>query len=140
MTNDDYILGEIRKGLFDCVFEKNGNLPVAFDLANSPFGKEPFDADADVRFSPNCGNYEDFYDGYIFLCPLKDEPYEYELTELFTDKFVEELKRRARISSDKDAYYDIPANNITKEKIIETIKSDKEISGDRRYFEYFNNK
>jgi hypothetical protein len=50
------------------------------------------------------------------------------------------LKRRARISGDKDAYYDIPANNITKEKIIETIKSDKEISGDRKYFEYFINK
>ncbi|MCL2596560.1 MAG: hypothetical protein FWD66_02640 [Paludibacter sp.] len=131
-------LGQYRYGFFDYIFENQGNKPVAFDLKNSPFGKEPFDAEQVIRFSPNCGNYEDYYDGYIFLCPVKEEPYEYELTELFTAKFVEELKRRAVISGDKEGYYDIPLTELSKEKIIEKIKSDKEKSGDRRYFEYFN--
>jgi hypothetical protein len=36
------------------------------------------------------GNYEDFYDGYIFLLPLKDEPYDYELPELYTDNISRE--------------------------------------------------
>jgi hypothetical protein len=36
--------GKIRNGLYDCVFEMNGNVTVAFDLAGSPFGREPFDA------------------------------------------------------------------------------------------------
>ena len=93
---------------------------------------------ANVRFSGDCGIYEDYYDGYIFLCPLKDEPYEYELTELFTDKFVEELKCCAIMVGDKEGYYNIPLEELSKERIIEQIQSDKEKSSDRRYFEYFN--
>ena len=140
ICDNSHWFGQFRNGLFDYIFENQGNKPVAFNLKNSPFGKEPFDADHYVRFSGDCGIYEDYYDGYIFLYPLKDEPYEYELTELFTDKFVEELKRRAIMVGDKYGYYDIPLEELSKEGIIEKIKSDKEKSGDRRYFEYFNTK
>jgi len=38
------------------------------------------------------------------------------LTELFTTQFVEELKRRAVISGDKEGYYDILLAELSKEK------------------------
>jgi hypothetical protein len=132
--------GQFRYGLFDAIFDINKNKPAAFDLKDSPFGKEPFDALQDVRFSAGCGTYEDFYDGYIFLCPLRNEPYAYELSELYTDKFVEELKRRAAIVDDKEGWYDIPLEALSKETIIDKMKTDKAKSDDRRYFEYLRNK
>jgi hypothetical protein len=137
ITDNVRWLGQVRYGLFDAVFEKSGNQPVAFDLKNSPFGQEPMDA-LHNRFSPDCRSYEAFYDGYIFLCAVKDEPAEYELPELYTDKFVEELKRRAALSNSKEGWYGIPAEELSKERIIEKIKTDKEKSGDKRYFKYFN--
>ncbi|MDR3133625.1 MAG: hypothetical protein LBU42_06335 [Prevotellaceae bacterium] len=128
--------GQIRYGLYDYLFERNGNKPTAFDLAGSPFGKEPFDALQEVRYNPTSGNYEDFYDGYIFLAPLQDEEYDYTLYELFTDEFVAELKRRATISGSKNAWYGIPTDSVTKEKIIEAIESEKKGQNNKRF--YFN--
>jgi hypothetical protein len=127
--------GRIRYGLFDVVFEKNGNTPTAFDLYNSPFGKETFDAVQSIRFAPSGGCFEDFYDGYIFLSPLNEEAYDYTLYELFTDEFVEELKRRALISKNSNAWYDIPIAEISKEKIIENIKIDAEKRQNKRWTE-----
>jgi hypothetical protein len=139
LINDNtHWLGEVRYGLFDSVFEKNKNLPVAFDLKNSPFGKEPFDALQNIRFILDCGNYEDFYDGYIFLYPLKSEPYEYELKELYTLAFVEELKRRAYISNSKEAYYNLPVDSVSVEKIHNQIDSDLQRSNNRRYWTFYN--
>jgi hypothetical protein len=60
----------IRHGVFDYALENAGNNPIAFDLKNSPFGKEPFDA----FFSEGSGSFQDNYDGYIFLGPLDSEP------------------------------------------------------------------
>jgi hypothetical protein len=137
ISDNAHWLGKVRYGLFDCVFEKNKNKPVAFDLKNSPFGKEPFDMLQDVRFEYGCGNYEDFYDGYLFLCPLEKESYEYELKELFTPAFVEELKRRAYISNSNEAYYNIPANEISVEKICNQLDADLQKSKNQRYWKYF---
>ncbi|MDR1984042.1 MAG: hypothetical protein LBQ28_04370 [Prevotellaceae bacterium] len=130
-------LGKVRYGLFDYIFEKTGNVPIAFDLGNSIFGKEPFDASQNVRFEQGCGNYEDFYDGYIFLCPLAEEPYDYELKELYTDDFVEELKRRAFLSNDREAYYGIPVDSLTKEKIHEQMDSGLQQSNNKKYWMFY---
>jgi len=114
--------GLFRQGLFDYVFEQNSDIPIAFDLSNSPFGAEPFDALLDLKYDPASGNYEDFYDGYIFLGPLREEKYHYTLFEMFTDEFVEELKRRALIYNSEMGWYDIPAENLSKEQIINALK------------------
>jgi hypothetical protein len=135
-SNASTCSSQIRYGLYDYLFEQNGNIPVAFDLAGSPFGKEPFDAQWEIRYEPAAGNYEDFYDGYIFLAPLKDEEYDYTLFELFTDDFVQELKRRATITDNAMGWYDIPVEELTKEKIIDHIKIDKECRGNRRWQEF----
>jgi len=97
ISNNGYTYGEIRKGLYDYAFEKNGNNPVAFDLQNSPFGKELFDASSEICFNMKTGAFEDNYDGYIFLQPLDEELTNTPLYEVFTDEFINEIKRRANI-------------------------------------------
>jgi hypothetical protein len=133
--NTNNYLGKVRQGLFDYVFENNSNIPVAFDLKNSPFGKEPFDDN--VVFCYQYGNYEDFYDGYIFLCPLEEEPYDYNFKELYTQDFLEEMKRRANIVKDKDIF-GIPIEDITVEKIHEHFDSSLQESNNKRYWKFYN--
>ena len=97
ISNNGYVYGKIRKGLFDYAFEKNGNNQVAFTLRNSPFGKELFDASSSICFDMKAGTFEDNYDGYIFLQPLNEELKNISLYEIFTDDFISEIKRRAHI-------------------------------------------
>jgi len=115
-------LGELRDGLFDRAFTANGDIPVAFDLKDSPFGSEPFDALDPVKFDPLSGCYEDNFDGYIFFGPLDNEGPEYYTEEIYTDDFVEEIKRRVKLfGSDRDRYFGIPAADLTREKIIDRL-------------------
>jgi len=116
----------VRQGLFDYVFEKNGNKPIAFSLAGSPFGTEPYDADSKDRFDHRAGNYADNFDGYIFLQPLKDEDTDYILYgEIWTDKFVKEVQRRyALFNWDMKKDFGIKGK-LSKEKIIKSFKDGK---------------
>ncbi|WP_165024903.1 erythromycin esterase family protein [Dysgonomonas sp. ZJ279] len=113
--------GRIRNGLYDYVFEMNGNTPIAFDLKNSPFGKEPFDGMIPMKFDPRAGSYSNNYDGYIFFGKLEDEENSTPLLELFTDDFVNELKRRATITGMVNLY-DVPIKDLNKEHIINLLK------------------
>lgn len=118
-TND---VGLIRQGLFDAAFEIAGNKPIAFNLAGSPFGAEPFDASFDICFDSKAGDFADNFDGYVFLQPLKDEDGDYILYDIWNDEFVEELKRRlAFIDRDINWWFDIEGE-VTKEKIISSFK------------------
>lgn len=117
--------GKIRNGLYDYVFEVNGNTPVGFDLSGSPFGREPFDASSEIKFNPKTGSYEYNYDGYIFLQKLEDEEKGNPLYELFTDEYIEEIKRRARITGIKDEQkwmYGVALKDLTKEIITSKMK------------------
>jgi len=96
VTNSGVVSGLTRKGIFDYAFAEEGNKPIAFDLKDSPFGKEPLDV-IDNRYDIKIGTYADCFDGYIFLQPLKDEESRYWLPELMTKDFFEEIKRRAAI-------------------------------------------
>ena len=126
MRNIGGALGLVRQGLFDYVFEKNGNKSVGFHLTNSPFGAEPYDADFDDCFDHRAGNYADNFDGYIFLQPLKDEDSGYILyDEIWTDKFVKEVQRRyALFNWDMKKDFGIKGK-LTKEKIIKSFKEGK---------------
>jgi hypothetical protein len=128
-------LGFIRHGLFDKVFEKSGNKPIAFRLGGSPFGAEPFDADYEMSFDSRVGNFADNFDGYIFLKPLKDEDSEYVLYDIWSDKFVDEMKRRATLSDFNMNRWLGNEGELTKEKIISTFK--EECEGKKRWSQLF---
>jgi hypothetical protein len=136
ISNNGIIFGKLRKGLFDHVFEKRRNIPVAFDLYNSPFGNELFDA-ADIRFDIQTGTFADNYDGYIFLQSLHEEVNNTPLYELYSDDFVEELKRRGRVCDSK--MFGIPAGSITKEKIHEMLNAYWK-NNDNKRFHFITNK
>ena len=135
MHNTRGAVALVRHGLFDAVFEIVGNKPVAFRLDGSPFGKEPFDADFESCFDIRMGNYADNFDAYIFLQPLKDEDANYILYDIWSDKFVDEVKRRlVFLNRDANWWFDIEGE-VTKEKIIKSFKDEYE--GKKRWSYWF---
>ncbi len=121
ISNNGNIFGSVRHGVFDHAFEQNGNKAVAFDLKNSPFGEEPFDAIPEVSFHKQIGTFKDNFDGYLFLEPLNREKGEYLLYELITDEFLTELKRRAAIFNTNLKNW-FKVKSATKENIIKKYK------------------
>lgn len=114
----------VRGGIFDKAFELNGNRPVGFRLADTPFGAEPFDAIYEIKYKTATGKYEDNFDGYLFLAPLANEPRAVPLTEIFTDEFVAEMQRRASVmgyNNLRHIWFGRRASELTKEYIIETL-------------------
>ena len=106
-----------QNGLFDYVFAQDGNKPIAFDLKDSPFGKEHFDMVPEIP-SESIGTYENCFDGYVFFKPLMDESPYYVLPELFTESFLQELRRRASICGYDDwQEYGVKVKNITMDDI-----------------------
>lgn len=114
----------IRGGIFDRAFELNGNRPVGFRLAGSPFGDEPFDGISEIKFNASTGSYADNFDGYLFLHPVDSEPKAAPLTEIFTDAFVDEMKRRASVMGYERAewmWFGRTAPEMTRESVIEAL-------------------
>lgn len=114
----------IRGGIFDRAFELNGNKPIGFKLADSPFGEEPFDGIYEIKYHTATGRYQDNFDGYIFLAPLADEPKAIPLTEIFTDEFVAEMQRRASVFGYerlRNLWFGKNASQLTKEYIIKNL-------------------
>ena len=114
----------IRGGIFDKAFELNGNKPIGFKLADSPFGEEPFDGIYEIKYHTATGSYQDNFDGYIFLAPLADEPKSIPLTEIFTDEFVAEMQRRASVLGYerlRNLWFGKNASQLTKEYIIQRL-------------------
>ncbi|MCI9284799.1 MAG: hypothetical protein HFJ91_03140 [Muribaculaceae bacterium] len=114
----------IRGGIFDLAFEKNGNRPVGFELADSPFGNEPFDGIYEIKYNTATGNYAENFDGYLFLAPLENEPKAIPLTEIFTDEFVVEMQRRATVLGMENSrwmWFGHRSSEMTKENIIEAL-------------------
>ena len=117
ISNDGKITGMTQNGLFDYVFAQDGNKPIAFDLKDSPFGKEHFDMVPEIP-SESIGTYENCFDGYVFFKPLMDESPYYVLPELFTESFLQELRRRASICGYDDwQEYGVKVKNITMDDI-----------------------
>lgn len=117
----------IRGGIFDKAFELNGNKAIGFKLANSPFGKEPFDGIYEIKYNTVTGSYQDNFDGYLFLSPLAEEPKAIPLTEIFTDEFVAEMQRRAKVlgyENYKNMWFGRFPSELTKEYIIQTLLSE----------------
>jgi hypothetical protein len=135
MGTNSGALGFVRQGLFDAVFEKTGNKPIAFRLSESPFGAEPFDTDYQMSFDSRAGNFADNFDGYLFLNPLRDEESDYILYEIWSDKFVEEMKRCAAIMNFNLNRWLGTEGDLTKDKIITTFK--EAYHGKKRWSQLF---
>ena len=123
----------IRGGFFDRVFEEVGNKPVAFKLKGSLFGLEPFDGLGE-NFSEEVGVYQDNFDGYVFLHPLKDEVHGQILNELFTDQFVEEMKRRAVYLGNSERtsfWFGRKVKDLTPEYIMDVLRN--EVKDGKKY-------
>lgn len=119
--------GMVRGGIFDKAFELNGNLPLGFDLKDSPFGLEPYDADLLNKYNPLSGNWEDNYDGFLFLHSLTDEPKNKPLFEIFSPAFVDEMKRRAKVLGYEDykwMWFGTTAPEMTHKGILEVMETE----------------
>ncbi|MDE6628016.1 MAG: hypothetical protein K2K36_01465, partial [Muribaculaceae bacterium] len=117
----------VRGGIFDKAFELNGNRPIGFKLANSPFGMEPFDGIYEIKYKTASGSYADNFDGYLFLAPLANEPKAMPLTEMFTDEFVAEMQRRASVMGYENLrhiWFGRRASELTKEYIIDILSQE----------------
>lgn len=117
----------IRGGVFDRAFAAAGNRPVGFALAGSPFGEEPFDGIYEIKFNAATGTYADNFDGYLFLHPVEGEPAAAPLTEIFTEEFVEEIKRRAAVMGTAHVpafWFGRKAEDLTREYIVERLKQE----------------
>ncbi len=88
--------GRTCLGLFDEAFAANGNQPIAFALANNPFGQQRFDLDA-TRCTATEDRFCDAFDAYIYLGPLEDEISSPLIPKFYTDEFVKELDQRYRL-------------------------------------------
>ena len=126
ISNNGHIYGKLRNGIFDYAFSTTGNKPVAFDLNNSPFGKEPFDALNEISYNKTTGKYEDNYDAYIFLGPLEIESGEYLFNDIITENYLKELDRRAKMTNTTlEKWFDVDKatiENIKKTKVFDPIK------------------
>lgn len=121
--NNGHVYGKLRNGIFDYAFSTSGNKPIAFDLKNSPFGKEPFDALPEVSYNKMIGNYENNYDAYIFLGPLDTESDEYLFSDIITDDYLKELDRRAKMTNTSlEKWFDV--DNATIENIKKRLQFD----------------
>jgi len=127
LTNNGHLLGRLRKGLFDFVFDETGNKPIAFDLANSPFGNEPFDGDSDICFDIKTGTFADNFEGYIFLQPIQEELNNYLFPELYSDEYIDEIKRRAKIiGAETNIYFGIELRNLNRTELLDNMKKEDE--------------
>ena len=114
----------IRGGIFDQAFAENGNRPVGFVLQGSPFGKEPFDGVYERKYNAGTGTYQDNFDGYLFLCPLNEEPQSEPLLEVFSDQFVAEIQRRSAYmdwDGRPETMFGYKVSELTKDKIHQAL-------------------
>lgn len=80
-------------GMWDKAFKENGNVPIAISLEKNIFGKSSYVGNHMLNVADNQTMY-DAYDGLIFLAPLEELHFSAEVDFIYTDSFIQELKRR----------------------------------------------
>jgi hypothetical protein len=98
VTNNGEVSGRLALGLFETAFAALGNKPVAFPLDHGLFGEQVFDA-APERLTAD--PYRKGYQAYLYLGPLDDEVFSPLIPGFYSDEFVRELDRRARLMDGK---------------------------------------
>ncbi len=85
----------VKKGKWDYYFEESSKTNIGFNLKNSPFGMEDFDAippDSSQQFK-----YEDIFTGLIYYKLLQEHKLITGWENYATDDFIPELNRRITI-------------------------------------------
>ena len=67
------------------------------------------------------GTYQDNFDGYLFLCPLNEEPQSEPLLEVFSDQFVAEIQRRSAYMGRPETMFGYKVSELTKDKIHQAL-------------------
>jgi len=83
----------IDNGLWDKAFKENGNVPIAISLEENIFGESSYVGNHMLNVIDNQTMY-DAYDGLIFLAPLEELYFSAKVDFIYTDLFIQELKRR----------------------------------------------
>lgn len=83
----------IDNGMWDKAFQENGNVPVAISLEGNVFGNTPYVGNHMLDVADSQTMY-DAYDGLIFLAPLEELNFSANIGFIYTDTFIQELKRR----------------------------------------------
>jgi hypothetical protein len=83
----------MENGVWDKAFKENGNTPIAISLNDNVFGKADYVGNHMLNAADNQTMY-DAYDGLIFLAPLEELHFSAEVGFIYTDSFIQELKRR----------------------------------------------
>ncbi len=93
LEKKDYSWVRMDNGLWDKAFKENGNLPVGIPLKGNVFGKSSYIGNHMLDIADNQTMY-DAYDGLIFLAPLEQLHFSAKISFIYTDSFVQELRRR----------------------------------------------
>jgi hypothetical protein len=92
----DYSFVRMAHGLWDSAFRANGDVQVAFPLADNVFGREQYMGNHQLDAAPG-QTMADAYDALVFLAPL-EKLRQTALTDvIYTPAFRAELKRRYSI-------------------------------------------
>jgi hypothetical protein len=93
--NED-LFWPVAGGRWNAAFEQTGNRPTGFDLAGTPFGKEPFDL---FPWNPSIRGrlkYQDVFTGFVFVNAARAQ-YFLEGVPGYYRGWEEEMRRRARL-------------------------------------------
>ncbi|MBF0546877.1 MAG: hypothetical protein HQM08_20725 [Candidatus Riflebacteria bacterium] len=77
-------------GKWDAAFKVMQNIPMGFDLGNSPFGKDNFDYFAELGGVPGI-TYENIFDGMIFWRPLSEFTTKEGINGFWDDKYKQRV-------------------------------------------------
>lgn len=86
----------MEHGLWDKAFKENGNKPIAISMKDNVFGKSAYVGNHMLDVAENQTMY-DAYDGLIFLAPLERLYFSAKVDFIYTEPFIQELKRRIRL-------------------------------------------
>lgn len=100
ITNDGRVSGRTCLGLLDEAFAANGNRPIAFSLADGPFGRHHYDLDGD-RCNSSTSRFNEAFDGYVYLGRLEEEVFSPLIPGFYSDDFVKEIDQRHRLTFGK---------------------------------------
>ena len=93
---EDVIVRWVRmeKGLWDSAFEAFGNIPIAFDLKDTPFGNAGYIGNHMLNVAAGQTMY-DAYDALIFLAPVEKLHQTAMVDFIYTEAYKRELERRS---------------------------------------------
>ena len=115
---EDVIVKWVRmeNGLWDSAFREFGNIPIALDLKDTPFGKAKYIGNHMMNVAPNQTMY-DAYDALIFLAPVEKLHQTAMVDYIYTSEYKRELERRSKI-----LYTEEQLNNILNNHGLKSIR------------------